>query len=114
MKPWVNKHPESSLNKPSEAFVSGKEEMERGDQHYEAYKDPKQANNHLSLAINEYTKAYELNDSPYILAQMARVYMLNGQFDTAEKYIQKVLQRNPQDKEVIRNTLETQAFLQFH
>jgi tetratricopeptide (TPR) repeat protein len=54
-----------------------------------------------------------MDDDPEIIAQMAKVYMLNGQFETAARYSQRVLERQDLTPSAKKKALETQAFLHF-
>ena len=57
---------------------------------YRNFKNPRQAQNQLPLAINEYICALELEDNPALLYWLASTYFLNGQFDFAETYLEKL------------------------
>ncbi len=108
------KDPEYQYRENDHESLLQKVHGERGDLYYQHYKDPKHAQNPLSNAINEYVQASENDDDAYTLAQLARMYLLNGKFEMAEKYINKVLQRELKDKNALKNALETLACMQFY
>lgn len=97
--------------------------IDRGDLYLNAFKDYTQAENPLICAINEYSLARELTQNPtqlpHLLSKMAKAYLFNGQFKTAQKHLDKAfgLMGGCPNSGVYSPTLsrlyDTQGFLKF-
>lgn len=76
-------------------------------------KDPHQKQNLLPLAINAYIQDMELNDSFETLVQLAKAYVLNGQFQHAKTYLEKASIHPHCDTKALKEVFETKAFIAF-
>ena len=85
----------------------------QGNMLYRDFRNPRQAQNQLPLAINEYTRALELEENPALLYQLASTYLLNGQFDLAETYLDK-LKETQLNGRLRAQVYETRARLLFY
>lgn len=66
--------------------------LKAGDRHYSNHLNPREADNHLREALNEYARALEQNpDSAELVCKMAKVFMRLGQDVKAEQSARKAL-----------------------
>jgi tetratricopeptide (TPR) repeat protein len=66
--------------------------LKAGDRHYQDHLNPREADNHLQSALNEYARALEQNpDSAELTAKMAKVYLRLGEESKAEQSALRVL-----------------------
>lgn len=113
MSDYLFQHPEIALHAGAGSDSIGQDYQKRGDAYLQQFKDLKQGQNQLPLAIDVYIQASELINNPDIMVQTARAYMLNGQFGKAAILLEKALQNESMNKASVTKALESKAFLQF-
>lgn len=113
MLPCPQEYPEFNLTVAVTDSAMGKTERQQGDVYFNRFKSPLEPQNPLNQALNEYTKAAELNDDPAIQVQMARTVMLNGKLEAARQLIEKVMAKQSLDKDTRKKAMEVQAYLAY-
>ncbi|MCA9799257.1 MAG: tetratricopeptide repeat protein [Cyanobacteria bacterium HKST-UBA06] len=88
--------------------------VSRGDTLVAQFKDLKHELNTLPMAINEYTRARELDSNPDILAKLGRAHLLNGNLEQATLHLKRAKQQwNELSREAKMLWYENQAFIEF-
>ncbi|WP_373531815.1 tetratricopeptide repeat protein [Vampirovibrio sp.] len=82
--------------------------LKAGDRHYQDHLNPREADNHLQSALNEYARALEQNpDSAQLTVKMAKVFLRLGQEQKAEQSALRALSLCPQQSGLSKEAVTT-------